>query len=264
MSQSHREFARAKLTRSFQILGRREDGYHTISSEMVSLEFADELEFAAGNGVELVDAIDWTGDEPIDLRSAIGLGRNLVESALSLVERESYVRLTKRIPPGAGLGGGSADAAAVLRWAGDDEVELAIRLGADVPFCLRGGHALVGGIGEILEQLPPLDASFVLLVPAVTVSTASVYSAFDVLGPARRRQARNDLEEAALLVEPRLARFRDLLREVSGLRPQLAGSGATWFVECTPDDAERMRDDTRSAVIEDGSTAVVIATQTAK
>ncbi len=64
------------------------------------------------------------------------------------------VRLTKRIPPGAGLGGGSADAAAVLRWAGVvDDVALAARLGADVPFCVRGGRARVTGIGEVLEPL---------------------------------------------------------------------------------------------------------------
>ncbi len=230
---------------------------------MVTLEIADELEFKPGNGLELVDEIDWSGGNRADLGAAIGPGRNLVEAALALVGRESHIRLTKRIPPGAGLGGGSADAAAVLRWAGEHDMAKAARLGADVPFCLRGGHALVGGVGEILDPLPMVDASYVLLIPAIAVSTASVYAAFDELGGTHGRGAANDLEEAALAVQPRLARYRDLLRDVTVREPQLAGSGATWFVETAPSDAMRMGMEVRSAVVESGAAAAVLTTRTA-
>lgn len=264
MPEIDHEFARAKLTRTLRILGRRADGYHMISSEMVALEFADELEFTPGHGLDLVDAIEWTGDHEIDLSSSIGLGRNLVESALVLVGRESRIVLTKRIPPGAGLGGGSADAAAVLRWAGEDNFATAARLGADVPFCLHGGHAMVGGVGEILDPLPMFEASFVLLIPAIGVSTASVYAAYDELGRAQHAEGPNDLEEAALVVEPRLERYRDLLRDAYSRTPQLAGSGATWFVECASRDTKRIRDDVRSAIVKDRMTAAVIATRTVK
>jgi 4-diphosphocytidyl-2-C-methyl-D-erythritol kinase len=262
VSEVHRELARAKLTRSLRVLGHRPDGYHTISSEMVTLELADELEFMPGNGLELVDAIDWSGATRSDLSATIGQGRNLVESALVLVGRQSRIRLTKRIPPGAGLGGGSADAAAVLRWAGEDDISKAARLGSDVPFCLRGGHALVGGVGEILDPLPTVDASYVLLIPAIAVSTASVYAAFDEVDGTNGGESLNDLEKAALAVQPRLALYRDLFRDVSDRQPQLAGSGASWFVEATPSESKQIREEVRSALVESGLAAAVLATRT--
>lgn len=262
MPEIDREIARAKLTRTFRVLGRRDDGYHTISSEMVSLSLADQLEFSEGSGIELCDAVDWVGGRPSEGLEAIAPGRNLVERALLLVGRSAHVRLTKRIPPGSGLGGGSADAAAVLRWAGKGEIQLAARLGADVPFCLQGGRALVGGVGEILEPLETIDVSQVLLVPGISVSTAAVYQAFDDLEPSADAERLNDLEPAALVVEPRLARYRDLLTEVTALPPRLAGSGGTWFVECSAASAEPFADQLRHAVSEERLTAQVVATRT--
>ena len=139
------------------------------------------------------------------------------------------VRIDKRIPHGGGLGGGSADAAAVLRWAGVTDPETAVELGADVPFCLRGGRARVRGIGEVVEPLPFEARVVTLVVPPLHVSTAAVYRAWDDLdGP--EGDAGNDLEPAALTVEPRLRDWRDLVGEAAGERPVLAGSGAAWFV----------------------------------
>jgi 4-diphosphocytidyl-2-C-methyl-D-erythritol kinase len=260
--ENHREIARAKLTRSFRVLGRRDDGYHTISSEMVTLSLADELEFSDGSGLELRDAIDWIGGRPTEGLDAIAPGRNLVERALALVGRVAHVRLTKRVPPGSGLGGGSADAAAVLRWAGESDAQHAARLGADVPFCVRGGRALVGGIGEIVEPLQFIDVSQVLLIPGISVSTAAVYQAFDEIERSLDVERSNDLEPAALAVEPRLARYRDLLREVSALPPMLAGSGATWFIECSPANAGHVAEELRRAVLEERLVAHVVATKT--
>ena len=91
----------------------------------------------------------------------------------------------KRIPPGGGLGGGSADAAAALRFRGVTDVALAARLGADVPFCLLGGRAAVAGIGEVLEPLPFEELTLVLVTPGFPVSTIAAYRAYDELAQDR-------------------------------------------------------------------------------
>ena len=213
--------APAKLTLSLRVTGVREDGYHVLDAEMVTLELADELEFADGDGLEVI------GASGLDVPAS---DDNLVRRALAAVGRTAHVRLTKRIPSGAGLGGGSADAAAVLRWAGCADLDIAASLGGDVPFCLVGGHARVTGIGERVEPLAPLDRTFTLLTPPFGVETAAVYDAWDALG-GPRVAGRNDLEPAALVVEPRLLAYRDRLAEATGQTPVLAGSGSTWFVE---------------------------------
>jgi 4-diphosphocytidyl-2-C-methyl-D-erythritol kinase len=213
--------APAKLTLSLRVTGVRDDGYHLLDAEMVALDLADELEFAEGDGLEVVGA---TG------LAVPGGDDNLVRRALAAVGRTAHVRLTKRIPAGAGLGGGSADAAAVLRWAGCDDIDVAVALGADVPFCVRGGRARVTGIGDVIEPLPPVEREFTLLTPPFGVETAAVYRAWDELG-GPTSAGPNDLEAAALLVEPRLADYRDGLAEATGATPVLAGSGSTWFVE---------------------------------
>ena len=145
------------------------------------------------------------------------------------MDRTAHVRLEKRIPVAAGLGGGSADAAAVLRWAGCDDLLLAASLGADVPFCLVGGRARVTGIGEIVEPLPFEAREFTLLTPPLPVDTSAVYRRWDELG-GPTADGPNDLEPAALAVAPGLAVWRDRLGDATGQTPQLAGSGSTWFV----------------------------------
>lgn len=216
--------APAKLTLSLRVTGRRPDGYHLIDAEMVTLDLADRLVVEPGDGLVVVDAA--TGSP-----HAVPAGPdNLVAQALALVGRRARVTLYKTIPAGAGLGGGSADAAAILRWAGFDDTERAAGLGADVAFCLRGGRARVRGIGEIIEPLACESRVFTLLTPPYGCSTAAVYRAWDDLG-GPSGPAGNDLEAAALAVEPRLAAVRDGLAASSGQRPRLAGSGSTWFVE---------------------------------
>jgi 4-diphosphocytidyl-2-C-methyl-D-erythritol kinase len=164
---------------------------------------------------------------------------NLVRRALWLVGRDAHVRLVKRIPAGGGLGGGSADAAAVLRWAGCDDLGLAASLGADVPFCLHGGRARVSGIGERLEPLPFVERTFTLVTPPFGCSTVAVYRRWDALG-GPTVDGPNDLEPAALAVEPGLARWRDRLGDATGRTPVLAGSGSTWYVDGEFPGAERV------------------------
>jgi len=142
--------APAKLTLSLRVTGVRPDGYHLLDAEMVSIDLADSLTFEPGVGIAVVDRV--VGDLGIgDLTTGPA---NLVRRALDMVGRQAAVRVVKRIPLGAGLGGGSADAAAVLRWAGWPSAALAAPLGADVPFCVTGGHAQVTGIGETIDVLP--------------------------------------------------------------------------------------------------------------
>ena len=219
------EHAPAKLTLSLRVTGRRDDGSHLLETEMVTLDLADTLLFGPGEGVELVPLVASSSSD-----SSVRFEPTLITRALEAVGRRAFVRLEKRIPVGAGLGGGSADAAAVLRWAGCADVSVASSLGADVPFCLVGGRAQVRGIGDIVEPLPFEDRVFTLLTPPLAVSTAGVYAKWDELvGPSGDNG--NDLEPAALAVEPRLAIWRDQLGEATGRTPRLAGSGSTWFVE---------------------------------
>jgi 4-diphosphocytidyl-2-C-methyl-D-erythritol kinase len=157
-------------------------------------------------------------------------GTNLVRRALAAVGRTAAVRVDKQIPAGGGLGGGSADAAAVLRWAGREDLSVAAALGADVPFCVAGGRAQVRGIGEVVEPLPFLEREVTLVIPPLAVASAAAYRAWDELG-GPTGQGANDLEPAAIAVEPRLAWWRDRIREAVGQAPVLAGSGAAWFVD---------------------------------
>lgn len=249
-----RLLAPAKLTLSLRVTGTRPDGYHLIDAEMVTIDLCDEIIVHPSSqpSVEIVPlpvapgraaAPDW--DIPTD-------GSNLVMRALELTGRTAHVEIRKRIPPGAGLGGGSADAAAVLRWANRTTAaatadapargsrshphapaiitpQQAATLSADVAFCLVGGRARVTGIGEIVEPLPYREQTFVLWTPPIAVDTAAVYRTWDALGGPAGEQS-NDLEPAAVALHPELAAWRDELAQASGRTPQLAGSGGTWLV----------------------------------
>jgi 4-diphosphocytidyl-2-C-methyl-D-erythritol kinase len=218
--------AHAKLTLGLRITGVRDDGYHLIDAEMVSLDLHDLVTLTPGER-GLHASGPFCDGIPLD-------DTNLVARALRLAEREVAVHLHKLIPHGGGLGGGSTDAATVLRWCEHDTtapgLEIASRLGADIPFCLVGGRARVRGIGEIVEPLDHVDRVVTLVIPPLAVSTPAAYRAWDRLG-GPTADGPNDLEPAALEVEPALGRWRDRITELAGAAPVLAGSGATWFVE---------------------------------
>ncbi len=233
--------APAKLTVSLEVVARRPDGYHDLRAEMVSVDLFDRLVVDPEHaGVEIVPA---PGARAEDLTRGPD---NLITRALAAVGRTAAVRVEKHIPLGGGLGGGSTDAAAILRWAGLHDLDAAARLGGDVPFCVCGGRALVEGLGERVTPLTYEARSFLLLVPPFGVDTASVYRRWDDLADLdhldrrtgraeedRGEPARNALTQAALDVEPRLAYWRDVLGEATGEVPVLAGSGSTWFVDGT-------------------------------
>ncbi len=240
--------AHAKLTMSLAMVGVRDDGYHLIDAEMVSLDLHDLI------------TIDPTRSG-ISARGPFAEGvptdrTNLVARALELVERDAHVTIDKQIPHGGGLGGGSTDAAAVLRWGGfgttAHDLLTASEIGADISFCLVGGRARVLGIGEIVEPLPHVEREITLIIPPLGVSTPAAYKAWDELG-GPTGDGPNDLEAAALHVEPRMQWWRDAIAERLGIAPLLAGSGATWFTE-------GRRDDALTDLVDEGARVVVTRT----
>jgi 4-diphosphocytidyl-2-C-methyl-D-erythritol kinase len=218
------ERAPAKLNLELAVRGLLPDGFHEVETILQAIDLCDRLSIAPATSMTLLV----TGFE-VPAGSA-----NLVLRAAAEVGLEAEFRLYKAIPPGAGLGGGSSDAAAVLRAGGGgraDLAEIAARLGADVPFFLRGGRARAGGRGEVLEVLKPEPAWYGLAWPGFEVSTAAVYRAWDEVGG----DGPNHLFRAACSVAPRLAEFAAQLG--SGWR--MTGSGSAFFIEVGSEERAR-------------------------
>lgn len=194
--------ARAKINLTLDILGKRPDGYHEIEMVMQSIELHDSLEFNPA-GREIILTV-----KGADLAPGPD---NLVCRAAELLRRRGKIKtgakilLVKAIPIAAGLGGGSADAAAALIALNElwkiglslpDLMLLGAQLGSDVPFCLLGGTALAKGRGERLERLSPCPRlGLVLIKPQFSVSTASVYRAYTP-GPAVNRPDNRAMADA--------------------------------------------------------------------
>ena len=217
--------APAKLTLSLRITGVREDGFHLIDAEMVTLNLVDKVRITPNE-----DGLNFDGPFSSGISTD---SSNLVSRALALAGRRARVQIEKNIPSGGGLGGGSADAAAILNWAGFTDLEAASRLGADIPFCMIGGRARVRGIGEVIDRLPPVRREITLVIPPFGVSTPAVYRAWDDLAKTGNTTTNNpnDLQQAALIVEPRLQEWHDNIAQACGQAPVLAGSGATWWLD---------------------------------
>jgi 4-diphosphocytidyl-2-C-methyl-D-erythritol kinase len=247
-----RELAYAKLNLVLHVGPPRDDGLHPISSLMASIDLADELTATPRqSGADHVDAPGVAG-ENLAAR-ALAEFRSRAGGELPPLE----LRIHKRIPVAAGLGGGSADAAAALRLANElaggplsaeELIRLAADLGSDVPSQLDPHHALVEGVGERIEPLE-LPALVAVLVPdREGLSTAAVYAELDRLGgtranldpePLKRLAAagpeelaaglENDLQPAALSLRPELSTRLDSLRSAGALGAAVSGSGPTCF-----------------------------------
>lgn len=274
--------APAKVNLGLRLLGRREDGYHTLESVFAPVALWDELELEVAPGEPSIDLRLETAPAgaaadaapaalPQALAEVTADADNLVVRAAAAFCRQTglegriRLRLVKGIPAGAGLGGGSSDAAATLRGLAalapsapppDALHALALGLGADVPFFLSPRSSLVTGIGERIEPLdglPPLD--LVLANPGISLATADVYRAADALhgaltgsgagstmrafsklrdetgdlAPALGDLLINDLEPAARRLCPPVARLIGRLRDAGALGASMSGSGATVF-----------------------------------
>jgi 4-diphosphocytidyl-2-C-methyl-D-erythritol kinase len=273
--------APAKLNLGLRVLGRRPDGYHLLESLFVPIDLADDVAVeverggppmaaadvaielclrAAGDapGAALVDAV------PDDARNLVVIAARafLERAGADLAVRRVRIRLAKRIPAGAGLGGGSSDAGAVLRALsqlvpeGPQPPELsrvALEVGADVPFFLDPRPAMVTGIGDEVtpaDDVPPL--SLLLVNPGQAIATAEVYALYDSItdegrgpagipfrptlgsdasrdGLARLQASGNDLDEAAARLCPAITTLRNRLHELGASRVGMSGSGATLY-----------------------------------
>ena len=257
-----RERAPAKLNLVLEVLGRRPDGYHELATLFQTVGLYDELRFWPDDELSLeVDDPALAGEQNLVLRAA----HLLRQRAGAFAQRAGGARiaLTKRVPAAAGLGGGSSDAAAALRglrrlWRlelGDAELaRIGAELGADVPFLLRGGTSLAGGIGEQLQALPDLVAWAVLYTPPYRVDdkTARAYRALRPQdrsdGAAARAAAAalrggrwpdlghapNAFERVADELFPGLAEHRARLTAAGAGWVRLSGAGPTLFT-LTPD-----------------------------
>jgi 4-diphosphocytidyl-2-C-methyl-D-erythritol kinase len=246
--------ARAKLNLYLHLLGRQADGYHAIDSLVAFAAFGDRLTFTPGTELKLdVDGAFAQSlpaqDDNLVLRAAFLLRtRYGVRSGAS-------IRLEKRMPVAAGLGGGSADAAAALsglvrlwqlRPQPDELAAIAVALGADVPVCLAGRAAFIGGIGEKIEPTSLPELGLVLVNPRVPLPTKAVFMSHDGhFSPAARwaepvreveqlvtllAHRHNDLTRPALVLAPVIG---EILTELSAypevLLARMSGSGATCY-----------------------------------
>lgn len=183
------ECAFAKINLTLDVLGKRSDGYHDIKSVMQTVSLRDDLEIVLGTGQPWRIVCNWdsipTGEENLAWRAAKVFFEVTGKDPDGL-----EIRITKRIPVEAGLGGGSADAAAVLRALNRHFeyplsimalAELGAQVGSDVPFCTLCGTAMVEGRGERLRKLPdmPKDCCFVICKPEFSVSTPALYKEID-------------------------------------------------------------------------------------
>lgn len=178
--------APAKINLTLDVVGRREDGYHLLESIFQAVDCRDTLTARrTPQGISLTVA----GGEPCPMEKNTAFRAAQAFFAYTGLAGGAEMTLTKRIPQQAGMGGGSADAAAALlaldrlydtRLTAQELCKLGLQVGADVPFCLTGGTAFVSGIGEEIAPLPPLpDCHIVVAQPSEGVSTAAAYGALD-------------------------------------------------------------------------------------
>lgn len=241
------ELAKAKVNLTLHVTGKRADGYHLLDSLVVFPEIGDRIEVEDASGLSLTIDGPFAGDLAAD-------ADNLVLRAAELIRPSgagAAIHLTKSLPIASGIGGGSADAAATLRalsglWGVSLDDADTLSLGADVPVCLLSRSSRMSGIGEELTMLDGLPEYWVLLVnPGQKVSTPAVFKSLstvenpgmgdmpsgnfttfvDWLG-----DQRNDMEAAAIALEPQIAAVLSRLETLRGCSlARMSGSGATCF-----------------------------------
>ena len=228
-----RVLAYAKVNLFLEVRGLRSDGFHEIRSLVQTIDLADRIEIVPGTGVHV------SCSEKLN-------GLNIAERAVRALLREKRagtgmnIRIEKNIPMGAGLGGGSSDAAAILAtvnklvppFIGRSRLsEIASSIGSDVPLFLAGGCVRLSGLGHPEQQLPPRSESFALLVPDVHCSTGDIYRAWQPGDAILSEQAlgRNDLCPAAMRLHPELEAYQDLIGGIGGLYSGMTGSGSAFF-----------------------------------
>ena len=261
----------AKINLLLKVTGRRNDGYHLLDSLVGFCEFGDRLEISLNEARDEIITEGTFGKEIGD--------NNIIRRTLEKFrettrwERPVRIRLEKEIPIGAGLGGGSSDAATTLRLLSQipnsppltrkELFNMALELGADVPVCLHKKTTRMQGIGEKLALLPPLPELPILLVnPNCRLETKNVFGAFrgnysepidsylfekswsqETLEDLLRSKQQNDLYDAAVSLVPQISKVLTLLRELPGvIGVGMSGSGATCFAIFKQSKAAKMNE----------------------
>jgi len=241
-----RVFAPAKVNLTLHVTGQRADGYHLLDSLVMFADVGDMVTAANGKGLTLTV----TGPEADGV--PVGKSNSILQAARFMGAADVAFTLEKYLPTAAGIGGGTADAAAALRaiagLRGVDMPSDVLPLGADVPVCLRGRAARMSGIGEELTDIGRLpDVWAVLVNPRVGVSTPEVFKRLThkdnapmpdripSFGTVQNMVTwlaiqRNDLEAAAIEAQPEVAGILAALQQIDGvLLARMSGSGATCF-----------------------------------
>jgi 4-diphosphocytidyl-2-C-methyl-D-erythritol kinase len=242
----YKELAKAKINLTLHVDSKINDishsqyGYHPLNSLVVFSDIADEVLIVPSK------------ENKISITGPFGHMLNANETnstiqALKGIDRSpQHIKLVKNLPVSAGIGGGSANAAAVMRIFNSESIQVAMSLGADVPVCLFSKTAQMSGIGENLSFLPGLgQVNAVLVNPRVSISTANVFNAFDEMsvkggsilpsfaeGPLLLRaiNGRNDLEAAAISLEPVIGDVLSVINNQTGCcLARMSGSGPTCY-----------------------------------
>jgi 4-diphosphocytidyl-2-C-methyl-D-erythritol kinase len=226
--------ALAKINWALRVTGKRPDGYHDIETLFQTITLHDVLTFEPASDLSLT-----CNDPAIPTDEA-----NLVLRAANAIGVKARFHLEKNIPAGGGLGGGSSDAAAVLRAFKRIDPQIALSLGSDVPFFLQGGTAYATGRGEVLTPLRPVaPVPLLLVIPEERILTAQAYGMLRRFSPplgVQRYRAMidddlldhateliNDFEEAIFAKYPHLHAFKTRLYEVGAAWAGMSGSGST-------------------------------------
>ncbi len=247
--------ANAKINLSLDIVGKREDGYHLLEMVMQSIDLHDEVQLD-----EVEEGIVLECDKnyiPLDNRNIAYKAAELLMRTFN-IKRGVSIKISKNIPVAAGLAGGSTDAAAVLKGMNElfkldlteeELMALGLQLGADVPFCIKGGTCLCTGIGENIEVLEPFKDQIVLLVkPPFGVSTREAYGGFELdkikkhvetqklISAMHSRDLslmnyhmRNLLENVILRKHPMVKNLKQNLMRLGAITSLMSGSGPTVY-----------------------------------
>jgi len=246
-TQATQFLAPAKLNLFLHILGRRQDGYHELQTLFQLLDFGDHMAFEASNDGILSLHLSSSGNTETDTP----LDNNLVTRAAALLRLEAgnpllgaSISLNKRLPSGAGLGGGSSNAATCLvalnrLWeltlSTDQLCEIGVKLGADVPVFIRGKSAWAEGIGERLSPVKLGDSWYLVVSPKCSVSTAAIFchehltrnSQAIKMADFLAGSARNDCESVTRKLHPEVDQAFDILAQFADFR--MTGTGSSLF-----------------------------------
>lgn len=250
--------AHAKINLTLDVTGRRPNGYHDVCMVMQSIGIHDIVTVSTGTGAQAIELTISHCNLPADNSN---LAYRAAELFLHTTHKESngiHIHIEKHNPIAAGLAGGSTDAAAVLVLLNDlyetgltqeQLMEMGLKLGADVPFCIAGGTMLSEGIGEILTPLQDAPQAFVVLCkPPVAVSTPAIYQAIDSVEIAKRPdtpamldalrsgdlqavsdQLYNVMQPITAQMHPEIDEICRIMQEQGALRAIMSGSGPTVF-----------------------------------